>query len=588
MSLATRTAAAPAAAAFAFALATAPLAAQTIDVHVADYRQAWRGAGVALAADLSLLDGLGAGVRAEVFRRGAGDLALGYLYDRPAEHPDEAPAYFARRLGYVRAIRAEAPGAAVVLGLEHFPASLRRDTMIDGRRARRLDTRRAGIYGEVAAWYHAVLAAYAEAGVPVAMISLATAPDRDAERQGVHAYGTDPDARVDVARLYHLAVDSLRARLADPARNPDGLELPLVLAPNASGPVPSADYLNFMRGRRNAAWLNVGAVGFQQVGDDGSSPTAIGGLRTIAATRPLLVTQALANRGDKISTFDALDVGHRAALSLAATFTTAVAAGAESYAYDRIAVADPDDETGLLAVGGGAVETPRRYAAFRQLTATQARGARRVAHDVGAAFGLKVAAFRREGADTVVVHVANYNSSRTVTLNLSESAGGPAYPTLLAEHLVTDGTRAADAVALQVPDSAEAAHAFAVDLPGFSVNTFTFALPPAPDTSSGGGTDTTGAGGGGVDTTGTTGVDDLHPDAALAVTRVGDRLEVAARGDEPLRDVRLLDLQGRLAARAGDAAPGTPASLPLVDLPHGVYVVTAVGDGRRFAQRIVW
>ena len=596
------------AAAVVFSLATTALAAQNLEVRVAGYHQAWRGAGVALPADLDLLADLAPAARAEVFARGAGDLALGYLYDCPSGHPAARPDDYARRTGYVQAILAEAPGAEVVLGLEHFPASLRADTTIDGQVARRLDTRRAGIYGEVADWYQAVLTAYAEAGVPVAMVSLATAADRDAEEQGVHRYGVDADARKDVARLYHLAVDSLRARLADPDRNPSGVPMPGVLAPNGSSPVASSEYLNYMRGNVNRAWLNVTAVGIQQVESGSAAATTLQSIVNISGERPVLTTQALANRGDNLSSYPAFSRGHRGALSLMANFATALNNGMQSFAYDQIAVADAADETGLLVVGSGSVEAPLRHAAFRQLTAAQRRGDRRLSWGLGTTLdlGLRVAALRREGGDTVVVHVGNYSGPRTINIDLRELDGGAAYATTLARHVVTDSTRAAEEVAFEYDTTRVSA--FAIDLAGFSVNTLTFAIPgsPADTTGTGGGTDTTGSGGGtdttgtgggtdttgtggGADTTGTAVVDPAPDGQSLVLVRAGDELAVGLRGsDRPLRDVGLLDLQGRRVARAEDAGGDGAAILRLADLPRGVYVVTATVDGRRIGRSLVW
>lgn len=602
-------AAAPAAIALALSTAAAPLAAQqTIEVRVADYQQSWLGAGVALPSDLTLLDGLDPAVRTEVFARGAGDLDLGYLYDCPSGHPSARPDYYARRTGYVNAIRAAAPGTAVVLGLEHFPASLRADTMIDGSDAQRLDTRRPGIYGEVADWYQAVLTTYAEAGIPVSMISLVTAADRDADAQGVHRYGVDEDPRIDVARLYHLAVDSLRARLEDPDRNPSGVPMPEVLAPNGSNPVVSAEYLNYMRGSLNAAWLNVTAVGIQQV-NGASSASTIQSIRNTAGHRPVLTTQALANRGDDLSNYPTFTREHRGALSLAATFTTAINAGVQSYAYDKIAVADLSDETGLLAVGSGELEAPLRHAAFRQLTASQQRGAKRLTYDLGTTIdlGLRVAALRREGGDTVVVHVGNYSGPRTVNIDLREMAGGASYATTLARHLVTDSTRAA--VSLEAEVDTARTNSFSIELPGFSVSTLTFAIPGSGEdttgtgggadttgtgggtdtTGTGGGTDTTGTGGGGGDSTGTA-VLELELDGdALALVRAGDELTVGfPSGERPLRNVGLRDLQGRLIARVEDPGAGNVAVLRLTGLPRGMYVVTATVQGRRVGQSLVW
>lgn len=562
------------------AAAATPLAAQTITVSADDYRQAWRGAGVALPANLAPVDALEDATRAELFRLGAGALDLGYLYDFPAGDPDARADEYARRTGYVAAVRAAAPGVIVVLGLDRFPVSLRRDTTIDGRPARRLDSRRPGIYGEVAAWYQAVLEAYAAAGVPVGMISLATAPDGDVARQGVPSYGLDADnPRADVARLYHLAVDSLEARLADSTRNPLRISMPLVLAPNGTGPAASADYLNHMRRSRNAAWDNVTVIGFQQFADE-SSPTAIQNLSTIAGGRPVLSTRIQANRGDDIAGFEALSAGHRGALSLAATFTAALGADAESFAYDRLAVTDRDDETGLLAVGSGAVEAPRRYAAFRQLTASQVRGARRVLHDSGSGFGLKVAAFRREGGDTLVVHVGNYSGPRTVTLDLREAGGG--YATTLVSHAVTDADHAGDDVLAEVDTNRVTA--VDVELGGFSVNTFTFAIPRRSTP-----TDSTTTGGG-ADTTGTSSLRDLDAGGAELVTRrQGHRLDVAATDPEVgLRSATLFDLGGRRVARAVAETTLQVVTFDLAAVPAGVYVVRAVTSEGELARRVAW
>ena len=544
-------------------LAAAVASAQPrIALDLDDERQTYLGAGVSLPADLALLDGLSPAGRQRLFAATAGELDLGYIYERPTFHPADSGDYYARRLDYLSGVLAEAPGATVVLGLDRLPADLARDTVIDGATVQLVRDQTPAAHGEVAAWYHGVLATYAEAGVEVATVSLASGPRIPAAH---------------LARLYHLAVDSLRARLADPARNPVGLPMPRVLAPEADGPIASADYLNHMRGQRPGAWANVSAVGFHQT-VDGEASTAMENLAGIAGQRPLLVTRTVANEGDDLPGYDAFSRGHRGALSLAATFTTAMEAGVQSVAYDRLASREPGDQGGLVDLDANNVSLPLRHAAFAQLTATQSRGSRVVAHDFGTDFdfGLRVAAFRSEGGDTLVVHVANLSGTRVVGLDLAAAAGPDSFAVV--RHIVTDSVFARGTIRNTVDTGM--ATSWSVTLPGFAVSTLTFAAPVV-DTTAGG--DTT--------STSTSIVQPpTSPANALRVARVGTELYVSAADDEtaPLRDVALLDLQGRIVAQAGTSSPDGVVAFELAGLARGVYVVTATRGSTRVGRRLVW
>ena len=533
--------------------------AQAITVYAEAYEQAWTGAGSSIPLYLFNHFSMPPAGQAEAVDLIVDDLDLAYIQDYPDYlRPSTDPDFFQRRVDYFRAALEVNPDLQVALVGSLYPPDLRRDTVIDGREERRLDTTRDDIYAAVAGWYLEMMTYFAERGVAVDILNLVNEPDFRTRRFGV---GAQPTTEEDVARLFDRAVDSLRAYVADPARNPEGVAMPLIMGPSTIGPAGAVTFIQYMQREVPEAYDNIDIVSFHQY--QGGTSSAIATLDRITGDKPLHQSEMHTNRGENVASINGLPKAHRGVLSLARTFSAAINQGANAWYYFLNVFPDDDSNPGLLQVRTS-FDRPRpfrHYYAFRQLV-SQPVGARRVDRDAdGVGAEGDVVTFREEGTDTVVVHYANYTAAaREVSLEILADEGGGALPIAYVDHRVTDATADDSTLARVQVDSALAPVALAVT--PFSLNTFRVVLGTA------------------------TGLAPKRaPAESLTVLREGgDALAVRARG-VTLGEVRLVSAAGRVVARA--AGRDGRARLSTAGLVAGVYVVTARTDRGVATRRVV-
>lgn len=540
-----------------------PLAAQGITIYAEAYEQEWTGAGSGIPLYLALHSGMPEAGRAEALDLIIDGLDLQYIQDYPEFRVAEEPDYYERRAEYFQGALARNPDLEVVLVGSLYPPDLRHDTlaMYNGQLSerRRLDTRRDDIYGAVAEWYLEMMTFYAERGVEIDIINLVNEPFQVSRRFGV---SVDPMPEFFTARLFDAAVDSLRAYVADPARNPQGVEMPRIMGPSDIGPAGSVRLIQYYQREAPEAYDNIDVVSFHQY--TGGTSTAISTLDRITGDKPLHQSEMHTNRGDGISSIDALDKSHRGVLSLAATFTSALNQGTNAWYYFLNVFPDDDSNPGLLQVKSG-FERPvpfRQYYAFRQLVASQPIGARRLDRELANIRGDgDVLVMREEGSDTITVHFANYTSAaREVEISVLTDEGGAIVPIEAYDARVTDATANDSALARVAVDSIFSP--FTVDAPPYSLNTYKLTVANSTGLSP-----------------------KLAPGGTLTVRRAGGELVVRGAPVVSLAPIHLVAPDGRILAR-GD---GPEVRFAIGHLPAGIYFVTAHTPLGQATERVaVW
>ena len=541
-----------------------PVAGQSITVYAEEYEQAWTGAGSGIPLYLALHSAMPEAGREEALDLIIDGLNLQYIQDYPEFRVADEPDYYERRAEYFLGAQERNPDIQVVLVPSQYPDDLRHDTiaMFNGslQNRRRLDTRRDDIYGAVAEWYLEMMTFYAERGVEVDIINLVNEPLHITRRYGV---STEPMPEFFTARLFDAAVDSLRAFIADPERNPQGVEMPLIMGPSDIGPAGSVTLLGYYEREAPEAYANIDILAYHQY--NGGTGQGIGTLarRALLDGKPLHQSEMHTNRGENIASINALPTPHRGVLSLAALFTSALNQGTNAWYYFLNVFPDDDSNPGLLQIRNG-FERPvpfRQYYALRQLATAQPIGARRLNRNLRSISDADVLVMREEGSDTIVVHFANYRGSeRQIELTVLDTAGGTPYPVEFYDTRLSDATADDSLLARVAVDSIFAP--VSLTAPPFSLNTYQVVLANS------------------------TGLSPKRaPEETLEVRREGSELVVRTGASALLQRASLSAMDGRVLMESS----GTEVRFDVGGLPPGIYVVSARTAAGLAARRVaVW
>ena len=483
------------------ATACGPVAAQDIRVLVDRPQQPWEGAGATFELFLNNHVSRSAEDQDEAVQLIARDLNMGFLQAYPEGDRTEQsdPAYFDRRADYVRAARRYRPEIQFSLATNQFPTALRQDTTINGNPYKILNTEDPQIYAKLADWYFTLFQAFDRRGARVDILNVVNEPDLNACpptqplqcRPYHYGYGRNP--MKGSAEIFARAVPLFKAKFADPALNPTGMRVPVIMGPStfAPGGTPEGGALAFVRyykQTRPEAWAQIDWVATHQY-QNGVRGDLFQALQQEAGGKPLVQSETHASRDFGPATLaDPL----RTSLSLAQLFGAAVNFGARSWWYFNTVYPDAYTAAGLLRVpnqadapGPEASPVPyKQYFVYRQLTSAQPLGADVLDYTASAGRRADVVAFRKAGENVLYVTVTNTEAgTKRISLDAADAAG----VRVLTRYSVrtTDATRNDEVTAdVALPTGTTA---ISVDLGPYSVHTFTVAMAPVGGTAAGGG-----------------------------------------------------------------------------------------------------
>ena len=411
--------------------------------------------------------------------------------------------YFDRRADYVKAARAYRPEIQFSLATNQFPTALRQDTTINGNPYKILDTEDPEIYAKLADWYFGLFQAFDRRGAPVDILNVVNEPDLDVCppnqplqcRPYHYGYGRNPQKGT--AEIFARAVPLFKAKFADPAQNPTGMEVPVIMGPSTFAPGGTGSsftgggalgFVRYYKENRPEAWDQIDWVATHQY-QNGVRGDLFQALQAEAGDKPIVQSETHASKDFGPPT---LADPVRTSLSLAQLFGAAVNFGTRSWWYFNTIYPNDYTPAGLMQVPNQAnAPSPdaspvpyKQYYAFRQLTSAQPLGSDVLDYTASAGRRADVVAFREAGEDTVYVTVTNTEAGpKSVALDAEGAAGARA----LTRYTIrtTDATHDDEVTA----DVALAAGTttISVDLAPYSVNTFTVTMGPAGATAGGDG-----------------------------------------------------------------------------------------------------
>ena len=550
--------------------------AQSVTVFADRQEQRFDGAGVSFGLYLGHHYSLPAAGQDEAVRLIAQGLSLTYLQDYPDRYPADDPDYFSRRIQYLKAARVYRPGIQMSLVGNKFPDALRTTITVNNKQYRVLDVSDPLIYDRLAAWYFAMVQAYADQGETVEILNVVNEPDLNvcANVCRPYEYGYGNDTKRAVAEIFAQAVPRFKALFADPAVNTRGLRVPRIMGPSAFSPDGALAYIRYFKTERPDAWAQIDVVSTHQY-SNGARGDLMEAIRTEADGRAFIQSETHAaktnNATDNLGGLP-IDEQHRTMLSLARIFGAAINKGVDSWWYFETNYPGPFDPPGLLATPfNGAGPTPyRHYFTFRQITSTQPDSSFVVETTNTTSFRANAWAFRPAGRDTIFV---TYTNTTGATQNVSfdvQTATGARPLTRYALH-VSDATRS-DAV---VEDVAIPAGTTALTLPlgPYSVNTLVLAYDGM-----------TTAGEGGPDAPALR-IASAAPNPTSGTTRIGYSLATPGRAR-----LEAFNVLGQSVVLLADGETGAGEHVALFDasgLASGVYVVRLTSGGDVATRRVV-
>lgn len=447
------------------------LLSQSITIHADSYKQPFEGAGTSIGLYIGHHFSMNEANQDQAIRLINKDLNMVYLQDYQKFYPSRNPEYFDKRANYFQAAKAYRPESQVSLVFNNFPENLRTEIEVDGSTKMVLDVDREGIYDSLALWYFEVLVGFRERGIDVAIMNMVNEPDFNKK----HHYGYG-DPKLGVSMILKEAVPKLKAMLADPSVNTMGIEMPQVMAPSTLATTACLNYVNYFIENEPEAWEQVDIVATHQYGG-GLNEGKIKSIYEKLDGRRFMQSEQHADHSDNLKLGNVVERPHRACLGLSALFNSAVNNGVDAWFYFVNNYPQEYHPGGLIRVPWGGSPTPyKHYYAFQQITSTQPMNTFVMEHDISSGIDSReVSVFRKEGEDTLYVHVSNFEGyARSVIINVDSIE--KAYGIARVEITATDASlNNAPVLTGTFPNSLDR---YVLRMGPYSINTLKIAIDP--------------------------------------------------------------------------------------------------------------
>ena len=396
------------------------LYAQKIGVIVNNYKQVFEGAGTSIGLYIGHHFSQNQANQDKAIRMINEDLNVVYLQDYIDKYPEEdSSGYFDKRANYFKAAKAVRPESKVSLVFNNFPVNL---CTPDSREKKHceLNVAHSSIYNEMANWYFQVLKGFKDRGVDVDIINVVNEPDY---KKGRH-YGYDNEKK-GVALIIKNSVPALRKMLENSALNPDGIQMPRIMAPSCLATGATLNWVDYFRKEEPEAWDLIDIVATHQY-NGGNDYNAIQKINSKLDGRLFYQSEMHAGRGDDIGQLeDILGKEHYTALSFASLFASTVNNGLHSWWYFENNCPGEFHKACLMQVSWNGTPIPyKQYYSFQMLTSTQPVNSHRIHRNLTDIGGNSVVTFRHKDERIAYVNVTNYDDKKkSVSIELKKNSG---------------------------------------------------------------------------------------------------------------------------------------------------------------------
>lgn len=407
--------------------------AQSITIDPEGYQQIYEGAGVSFGLYLGHHFSMNGANQDKAVRLINEQLNMRYLQDYPDKYPvDSNKVYFDRRANYVKAAKVYQPDVKVSLVGNKFPANLlRKFRAPNGITYEILNTDDPEIYQKLALWYFDLLKAFYERGVEVDILNVVNEPDLSNCGNNVcrrYHYGQNGDTKRAVALIFTRTIPAFKQMLNDPAVNTLGMKVPLIMGPSTISPNGCLEYIRYFKNNYPAAWQQIDIVATHQY-INGSREDLFVQIQAELEDKPFHQSETHAspnaNQADNLGN---LPVGRelRTALSLVNLFSTAVNHGVNAWYYFENNYPDDFHAGGLIQVAwaDNNPEPYKQYYTYQQLTSAQPSHSNVLRYTTRNLDNSKPIVFRKQGEDTVYLHLPNYGAEEQgVSIQLENTKG---------------------------------------------------------------------------------------------------------------------------------------------------------------------
>lgn len=406
------------------------LQAQHITILADDYKHQFEGAGVSIGLFMGHHYSMNEANQDKAIQLVNRDLNMKYLQDYIGIYPSEDPLYFDRRANYIKAAKQYRNNIQVSMVGNIFPDQLRTDKVVNGKTYRVLDTDDLEIYDKLADWYFQLFKGFHDRGVDIDILNVVNEPDLNACNSQCRPehYGQNGDTEKGVSLIFTEAVPKFKAMLNDPQINTTNMKVPLIMGPSTISPNGCLQYIAYFKANYPEAWEQIDIVATHQY-ISGSRKDLFEQIQAQLDGRMFHQSEThasrFANQADNLGNL-AINDDHRTALSLANLFGTAVNNGVSAWYYFENNYPDPFHPGGLIRVAWQS-DNPqpyKQYYAYKQLTTAQPAFSNVIGYETIDISNAEITTFRKEGEDTVYLHLSNFlSANKQISVTIEDNFG---------------------------------------------------------------------------------------------------------------------------------------------------------------------
>ncbi len=278
--------------------------------------------------------------------------------------------------------------------------------VIGGKEKWILDIDNDTVYEEMARWYYEMTMALHKLGVKMTVVNVVNEPDFNKK----YLYGYGLSNKEGVGRILEKSVPIYRKMMADTLLNPDKIPCPQIMAPSTLDPKKCSGFIDHWKENNKTGWDNVDIVSTHQYAN-GTNWDAFQQIKKRLDGRRFIQSEQHTNRGGGLGDIeDDLSKQHKAVLSTAVLFFTAVNSGVETWWYFQDNYPQEFHNGGLIRIAWGGEPLPYpQYYAFRQLNSMQPAYSHRLSYKTADISKTRLTAFRHKEDNKIYAHITNLN-----------------------------------------------------------------------------------------------------------------------------------------------------------------------------------
>ena len=338
------------------------------------------------------------------------DMNFGYIKNYLGDYIENETNKYVNTAQFFHDLLVVNPEAKFVVVANNLPDHLEKKDSEGVAKKGEFDESIAGIYDSIAGYYHHILKAHYDLGVPVEILEPLNEPGGD-------------NYAIKKGKLFTEAIPRLRAILADEMLNPEGIKMPKVMGPSCWSVEQTLKWIKKWKSDLPDAFENTDIIGTHGyiLGWDAEIHHKI---YDLIEGKPFINTEQTGKLKDNdnlindgISEDDAFD----GALGISQRLVQGVTGGLNHF-FAFLTHNPKINNAALVSIQSKKVYRSKMYWAFRQLNSLQPKVTNRVERNRNNMSYMKVLTLRKKDEDTVFVHMVNTEPTLTnVKFNLKNS-----------------------------------------------------------------------------------------------------------------------------------------------------------------------